>query len=76
MYLSKFLLKIFLKNAELPSVKKRNLRHIHDGLDIHYSGEVYLRDDSFTTSAGIINSHQTKGLHWVKVTQLFLFGFS
>ena len=35
-------------------------KHIHDSFG------VYMREDKFTTTAGIVNLHPDKGTHWVK----------
>ena len=33
--------------------------------DLKIQAGVYMRDDPFTTMAGIFNLHPTKGTHWV-----------
>ena len=35
--------------------------------------EKYMRDDKFTTTSGIVNSHPTKGTHWVMFVNEFYF---
>ena len=32
---------------------------------------IYMRDDKFTTTAGIVNLHPTKGTHWVIILDKF-----
>ena len=39
------------------------------GRDILDSSGVYMRDDKFTSTAGIFNLHLTKGTHWVMFTR-------
>ena len=34
---------------------------------------IYMRDDKFTTTAGIVNLHPTKGTHWVMFSDKFHF---
>ena len=34
---------------------------------------IYMRDDKFTTTAGIVNLHPTKGTHWVMFSGKFYF---
>ena len=34
---------------------------------------IYMRDDQFTTTAGIVNLHPTKGTHWVMFANEFYF---
>ena len=34
---------------------------------------IYMRDDQFTTTAGIVNFHPTKGTHWVMFANEFYF---
>ena len=48
-------------------------------LIIQDSCGVYERDDKFTTTAGIVNLHPTKGTHWVMfINQIYFdsFGFA
>ena len=37
---------------------------------------IYMRDDKFTTTSGIVNLHPTKGTHWVMFVNEFYFDFS
>ena len=34
---------------------------------------IYMRDDKFTTTRGIVNLHPTKGTHWVMFVNEFYF---
>ena len=34
---------------------------------------IYMRDDKFTTTSGIVNLHPTKGTHWVMFVNEFYF---
>ena len=34
---------------------------------------IYMRDDKFTTTSGIVNLHQTKGTHWVMFINEYYF---
>ena len=34
---------------------------------------IYMRDDKFTTTSGIVNLHPTKGTHWVMFSDKFYF---
>ena len=34
---------------------------------------IYMRHDKFTTTAGIVNLHPTKGTHWVMFSDKFYF---
>ena len=43
--------------AELPSSITKYRRRFECG--------IYMRDNKFTTTSGIVNLHQTKGTHWV-----------
>ena len=36
--------------------------------EIKVPAGVYMRDDKFTTTTGIVNLHPTKGTHWVMFT--------
>ena len=36
--------------------------------ELTFPAVIYTRDDKFTTTAGIVNLHPTKGTHWVMYT--------
>ena len=72
-YLSfkEFVEKYGLKNEALSNVKKEIL----DKLTILVASPtgIYMRDDKFTTTSGIVNLHPTKGTHWVMFVNEFFF---
>ena len=43
-----------------------------DILKVNSNG-IYMRDDKFTTTSGIVNLHPTKGTHWVMFSDKFYF---
>ena len=70
-YLSfkEFVGKYRLTNEATSNVKiKENL----DILKLN-STRIYMRDDKFTTSSGIVKLHPTKGTHWVMFVNEFYF---
>ena len=56
-----------LKDQATSIIKKQVL----DQLTI--AAEIYKRDDKFTTTAGVVNLHPTKGTHWVMFSDKFYF---
>ena len=63
-----------LKNKETSIVKiKEILNEIITPYRRRYACEVYMRADTFTTTAGIVNLHRTKGTHWVMFSDKFYF---
>ena len=76
-YLSfqEFVEKYGLKNEAISNVK---IKEILDTLrafrilKLNSTG-IYMRDDKFTTTAGILNLHPTKGTHWVMFSDKFYF---
>ena len=53
-----------LKTEATSNIKIEEILHI---LNINSTG-IYMRGDKFTTTAGLVNSHPTKGTHWVMYT--------
>ena len=47
-------------------------KEILDILNLKSTG-IYMRDDKFTTTAGVVNLHPTKGTHWVMFVNEFYF---
>ena len=62
-YLSfkEFVEKYGLKNEATSNVKIKEILKL---MNITECG-IYMRDDKFTTTSGIVNLHPTKGTHWV-----------
>ena len=63
-YLSfkEFVEKYGLKNEATSNVKKEILN------ELNIPCGIYMRDDKFNTTSGIVNLHPTKGTHWVMFT--------
>ena len=60
-----------LKNEATSNVKiKETLNTLRDSGELIPPAGVYMRDDNFTTTAGIVNLHPTKGTHWVLYTNI------
>ena len=63
-----FVEKYGLKNEATFNVK---IKETLDKLTI--PAGIYMRDDKFTTTSGIVNLHPTKGTHWVMFVNEFYF---
>ena len=59
-----FVEKYGLKNEATSNVKIKEILKL---MNITECG-IYMRDDKFTTTSGIVNLHPTKGTHWVMFT--------
>ena len=55
-----FVEKYGLKNEATSNVKIKEILKL-----MNTSCGIYMRDDKFTTTSGIVNLHPTKGTHWV-----------
>ena len=66
--LKEFVEKYRLKNEATSKVK---IKEILDKLTI--PAGIYMGDDKFTTTSGIVNLHPTKGTHWVMFVNEFYF---
>ena len=71
-YLSfkEFVEKYRLKNEATSIVKIKEILNMlrasrELGAASHTACGIYMRDDKFTTTSGIVNLHPTKGTHWV-----------
>ena len=64
-YLSfkEFVIKYGLKNEATSNVEIKEILKL-----MNTSCGIYMRDDKFTTTSGIVNLHPTKGTHWVMFT--------
>ena len=64
-YLSfkEFVNKYGLKNEAPSNVEIKEILKL-----MNTSCGIYMRDDKFTTTSGIVNLHPTKGTHWVMFT--------
>ena len=64
-YLSfkEFVNKYGLKNEATSNVEIKEILKL-----MNTSCGIYMRDDKFTTTSGIVNLHPTKGTHWVMFT--------
>ena len=64
-YLSfkEFVNKYGLKNEATSNVEIKVILKL-----MNTSCGIYMRDDKFTTTSGIVNLHPTKGTHWVMFT--------
>ena len=69
-YLSfkEFVNKYGLKNEATSNVKIKEILKL-----MNTSCEIYMRDDKFTTTSGIVNLHPTKGTHWVMFINEYYF---
>ena len=69
-YLSfkEFVNKYGLKNEATSNVEIKEILKL-----MNTSCGIYMRDDKFTTTAGIVNLHPTKGTHWVMFVNEFYF---
>ena len=63
-----FVEKYELKNEATSNVK---IKEVLDKLTI--PAGIYMRDDKFTTTSGIVNLHPTKATHWVMFSDKFYF---
>ena len=63
-----FVDKYGLKDEATSNIK---IKEVLDKLTI--PAGIYMRDDKFTTIAGIVNLHPTKGTHWVMFVDEFYF---
>ena len=70
-YLSfkEFVDKYGFKNEGTSNVKIKEILGTHK---LNSTG-IYMRDDQFTTTSGIVNLHPTKGTHWVMFSDKFCF---
>ena len=68
MSFKEFVEKYELKNEATSNVK---IKEVLDKLTI--PAGIYMRDDKFTTTSGIVNLHPTKGTHWVMFSDKFYF---
>ena len=64
-YLSfkEFVNKYGLKNEATSNVEMKEILKL-----MNTSCGIYMRDDKFNTTSGIVNLHPTKGTHWVMFT--------
>ena len=69
-YLSfkEFVNKYGLKNEATSNVEIKEILKL-----MNTSCGIYMRDDKFTTTSGIVNLHPTKGTHWVMFVTEFYF---
>ena len=58
-----------LKDQATSSIKIREIIGI---LKLNSTG-IYMRDDQFIITSGIVNLHPTKGTHWVMSSDKFFF---
>ena len=63
-----FVNKYGLKNEATSNVEMKEILKL-----INTSCGIYMRDDKFTTTRGIVNLHPTKGTHWVMFVNEFYF---
>ena len=66
--LKEFVDKYGLKDEATSNTK---IKEVLDKLTIPVG--IYMRDDKFTTTSGIVNLHPTKGTHWVMFSGKFYF---
>ena len=64
-----FIKEFNLKNKATSNIK---IKQVLDELRIK-NCKIYMRDDNFTTSVGIVNLHPYKGTHWVLYINRFYF---
>ena len=69
-YLSfkEFVYKYGLKNEATSNVETKEILKL-----MNTSCGIYMRDDNFITTSGIVNLHPTKGTHWVMFVNEFYF---
>ena len=69
-YLSfkEFVNKYGLKNEATSNVEIKEILKL-----MNTSCGIYMRDDKFTTTSGIVNLHPTKGTHWVMFNNEYYF---
>ena len=69
-YLSfkEFVNKYVLKNEATSNVEIKEILKL-----MNTSCVIYMRDDKFTTTKGIVNLHPTEGTHWVMFVNEFYF---
>ena len=75
-YLSfkEFVNKYGYKNEATSNVKiQQILNTLRFSGELHLPTKVYMRDDTFSIDSGIVNSHPTKGTHWVMFSDMFYF---
>ena len=75
-YLSfrEFVAKYRLKKEATSNVKiKEILNMLRASSELDTACGIYMRDDKFTTTSGIVNLHPTKGTHWVMFVNEFYF---
>ena len=63
-----FVDKYGLKDEATSNIK---IKEVLDKLTIPVG--IYMRDDKFTTTSGVVNLHPTKGTHWVMFSGKFYF---
>ena len=57
-----------LKNEATSNVKIKEIL-----VELNIPCGIYMRDDKFNTTSGIVNLHPTKGTHWVMFSDKFFF---
>ena len=63
-----------LKNEAYSNVKiKEILNRLRASGELNIPCGIYMRDDKFTTSSGIVNLHPSVGTHWVMYTDKHYF---
>ena len=69
-----FVEKYRLKNEATSNVIiKEILNMLRASSELDTACGIYMRDDKFTTTSGIVNLHPTKGTHWVMFVNEFYF---
>ena len=63
-----FVYKYGLKNEATSNVETKEILKL-----MNTSCGIYMRDDNFITTSGIVNLHPTKGTHWVMFVNEFYF---
>ena len=63
-----FVDKYELKNEATSNVKIKEILN-----ELNIPAGIYMRDDKFTTTSGIVNLHPTKGTHWVMYSDQYYF---
>ena len=64
-----FVEKYGIKNEATSNVKiKEILDRLGASSELNIPCGIYMRDDKFNTTSGIVNLHPTKGTHWVMFT--------
>ena len=63
-----FIKEFNLKNKATSNIKIQNILN-----KLNVKCHIYMRDDNFTTTVGIVNLHPYKGTHWVLYINKFYF---